>query len=99
MCEIKFKVWMPYTKTMMVPKTISQIHESRISGMTVGQFNQWVYLQFIGERDGNKKEMYVGDIFKWGNLIGEMIFTRGCFVFKVPGMSMTLHDHVPEEFE
>lgn len=60
--DIKFKVWIPYSKIMMQPKSIHTIQHEQISGMTVGQFESWVYLQysFLKDREGN--ELYDGDI-------------------------------------
>lgn len=62
MREIKFKVWIPYASIMMRPKYIQEIQESIVSGITIGQMKQWIYLQYTGLKDKNKKDIYEGDI-------------------------------------
>lgn len=64
MREIKFKIWLPYSKVMMQPKDIITIWESILNGVTIGQMKQWVHLQYTGLIDKNGKEIYEGDIVK-----------------------------------
>lgn len=62
--DIKFKVWIPYSKIMMQPKSIHTIQHEQISGMTVGQFESWVYLQYTLMKDMDGNEIYDGDILR-----------------------------------
>lgn len=60
--EILYRVWIPYSKIMMAPKTIQQLHEERLSGVTIGQVKEWVYLQYIGSEDIQGVKLFDGDI-------------------------------------
>lgn len=97
--RLKYKIWIPYSNTMMQPVSIIYIQESQVSGVTIGQMKQWVWLEYTGQMDKNGDEMYEGDIFRWGNKIGKIVFQNACFVFNCPGFSMTLRDHLASEFE
>lgn len=62
--ELKFKIWIPYSKMMMQPKTIIEIQESQISGVTIGQMKQWQWLQYSGMNDRYNEGIYRGDILE-----------------------------------
>jgi len=74
MRELKFKIWTG--SNMIRPQTIKYFHESILSGITVGQLDSWIYLQFTGKSDKDGKEIYKGDIIsidRYGEkLIGEV---------------------------
>lgn len=72
--EAKFRIWIPYSNTMMQPESIRNLHASRISGMTIGEQKQWIYLQFTMKRDKSKREIYDGDIVKTINFYNEKVF-------------------------
>lgn len=65
MREIKYRIWIPYLNRMMRPKPILEIQEETISGPTIGQMKQWVYLEYTGLKDKNGKEIYEGDILRY----------------------------------
>ncbi len=71
MREHKYKIWIPYAKIMIQPKSIQHFHESILKGITIGQLKQWVYLQYTGLKDKNGTPIYEGDIIQVDNHIPE----------------------------
>lgn len=69
--DIKFKVWIPYSKTMMTPKSIQEMHESVLGGVTIGQMKQWVYLQYTGLKDKIGEDIYPCDLLRIKGQMGD----------------------------
>lgn len=74
MTEKIFKLWIPYAKIMMVPKSIDLIQEEQVSGVTIGQMKQWKYLQFSGMRDKNLNPIFEGDILQIRIASGDLMY-------------------------
>lgn len=56
-------------------------------------------MQFTGLKDKNGKEIYEEDIFEWNDMVGQVIFEEGCFVFNCKYVRMTMRDHLPSEYK
>lgn len=96
MREIKFRAWHEKTKEMLKVITIdfrkkeantinpSQYKGTRYSYDSFGVGGIIVLMQLTGLKDKNGKEIFEGDIVKFGSLdkIGTIIFYNGCFIIE-----------------
>lgn len=95
MREILFKVWTG--SIMIMPKSIHQLHEEILSGITVGRHNAMIYLQYTGVEDRNGKKIFEGDIFQYilpdhDVNDNEVVYTEEV---KFEGSSFSLDGYVP----
>jgi len=92
MRTIKFRAWQEHNKKMLS-------HEDLIDkGWNFEDLNwdesQSTLMQFTGLKDKNKKEIYEGDIIKWGKEIRKVEFMKGGFFgFKGKTWDMFLGDY------
>lgn len=62
MREQKYKIWTG--SIMMQPKSLLVLHQETVNGLTIGQWEKQIYLEYTGLKDSNGKEIYEGDIIK-----------------------------------
>lgn len=82
MREIKFKIWDKDEQ-----KFTNLVGDDRISDLNdYFTFLEYIYCQYIGEEDKNKKEIYEGDIVKDNqNIMYTVVFDKGRFRLHVIG--------------
>ena len=85
MREIKFRAWDNKQKLMSMPMNISDMVSSCVetwfsSGLCYYKNLEW--LQFTGLKDKNGKEIYEGDICKYGigNWVGKIVYIKGAYL-------------------
>lgn len=83
MRDIKFRAWDKDAKEMLSHEQINQLDKDGIvhlmdiikpnnnDGITI--------MQFTGLHDKNGKEIYEGDIIKWGQIVRMVVFKDGSF--------------------
>ena len=87
MREIKFRAWNKDKKKIVYFGDIANICDETwawgISDNTdyINNFyrNNYIYLQYTGLKDNNGKEIYEGDIVKWGKIIEKVEMKDGCW--------------------
>lgn len=99
MREIKFRAW-NYKKMVYNVAIRNSLIVNHIDLFTYkdGEANYSI-MQFTGMHDKNDNQMYEGDIFKYGNMIGKIVYNQGCFNFNTDKTTMCMRDHQPDQFE
>ncbi len=109
MREIKFRAWdKDYKKMISVDeidlflKQIRYWKEKDEEPITLNK-GDYELMQFTGLKDKNGKEIYEGDIIRLNNdneIIGEITFEKGCFVYlEKIGDSEALNHFKEKQFE
>lgn len=86
--KIKFRVWFKVLKRMYVVRELRFNRDNSIMILTNDTGgtapNSYELMQFIGIRDKKFKEIYEGDIVKFGSLdkIGIIVFLHGRFIIE-----------------
>lgn len=62
--EIKFRAWSKEFKMMSEVFTLAQLIGKKVVNM---DFVNTIFIQYTGLQDRNKKEVFEGDIVKWGD--------------------------------
>ena len=103
MRDIRFRAWFPQTKrmteTFRLGQLIEQIENTR-------KEEDGIYLQFIGLKDKNGKEIYEGDIVKWDDeycsaIKSQVIYSWGYWypLIKVEYGKNCIDNYDPGDFE
>ncbi len=60
--EIKYRIWTG--SIMMQPKSLMIMHQETVSGLTVGQWESQIYLEYTGLKDSKGTEIYESDYLR-----------------------------------
>lgn len=86
--EIKFRIWDIENKEMLKVQELDfepTFYGGRIA-IRPDQYNDYFYtedmilMQYTGLHDKNEKEIYEGDIVKYENMTGKIMFFNGSFI-------------------
>lgn len=75
--DIKFRIWNDYDKKMIYWNELLKSNLANI--FTIPSYNKWL-MQYTGLHDKNGKEIYEGDIVKYENMTGKIMFFNGSFI-------------------
>ena len=75
--EIKFRIWNDYDKKMIY---WNELLKNKLANIfTIPSYDKWL-MQYTGLDDKNGKEIYEGDIVKYENMTGKIMFFNGSFI-------------------
>lgn len=75
--EIKFRIWNDYDKKIIHWNELLEKNLANI--FTIPSYDKWL-MQYTGLHDKDGKEIYEGDIVKYENMTGKIMFFNGSFI-------------------